>query len=605
MASALASLLPHALTPQDWAQAANTKANTQATQAGIPLTQAQTQGVQASTQATQLQNQATQRQVASQQALQQYLMSQSGQAPQSGLPSAPGQQPNAQNTAPPNAPPPPPGGYPRTPEGMIDRTGAAPTPQAATQGQTLPPQTPGLPPRAMPQQPPAVMPGGMASSVGGYPAGIFNSGELARRGVLPKDIFDLQNQYVGAATKYQELSDKQRADYDKRAQDASQLLVGIQGADPATQDAQWPAYVAAVQKADSSHPEFAVGAAPPQSLPADSQQRDQLIRAQLGAHNVLGQVLANAKTTAETTGAQTKSALEAAQTPGERAKSHIEQTKDDLQSQAVAEFRRNPTGAGNVIDAVLPANLDPTANASYKQAVGIAMKYGGPDAAQKVIEEATAHAAQIGMQTSPTVIAGKAQTAGQEEKARAPYQQGIETNVAAFRNRLEQGNTARAAQATSLATLNEARGANQQFQNLLKLGQSGNAAAQDEIKASLPSLIARVQGIKSAAAARGDATLGDVADKAIAGLSGNLSDSIQKGLPALFDTLESAATNTHNLGVRGNNAVYGPSAGVTFKEEPAPQPRTAQPTGQYKAGDTRVVGGHTYKRDDKGVWHPQ
>lgn len=197
------------------------------------------------------------------------------------------------------------------------------------------------------------------------------------------------------------------------------------------------------------------------------------------------------------------------------------------------------------------------------------MKYGGPDAAQKVIEEATSHAAQIGAITSPAAIAAKGATAAAEEKGRAPFQQSIEMNVAGYRNRLEQGNAARERYATSQSVLNEAQATNQQFRNLLTLGQSGNAAAQDQIKASLPSLIGRVQGIKNAAAESGDKELGGIADKAIAGLTGSLRSGLQADLPAVFDTLEDAATNRHNLNVRTINSTYGPTAGVKFNEAPA------------------------------------
>ena len=93
------------------------------------------------------------------------------------------------------------------------------------------------------------------------------------------------------------------------------------------------------------------------------------------------------------------------------AKGKIEQTKSDLMTQAVAQFKANPQAGGAVIDGILPPALDANANASYKNAYNSAMATGGPDAAQKIVEAAATHAASLAATVNPAQQAAKIKVA--------------------------------------------------------------------------------------------------------------------------------------------------------------------------------------------------
>ena len=130
---------------------------------------------------------------------------------------------------------------------------------------------------------------------------------------------------------------------------------------------------------------------------------------------------------AQSIGAATESTAKAAQL---QAQLPVVQAQAGMQLQAIKDFQQNPTGS-HPVDAVLPANVDPTANASYKADFNTAMKYGGPEAAQKVLGEAAQHAAQIGEITSPAAIAGRAAQAKANAIATLPtdVQKAVQTEI--------------------------------------------------------------------------------------------------------------------------------------------------------------------------------
>lgn len=111
-----------------------------------------------------------------------------------------------------------------------------------------------------------------------------------------------------------------------------------------------------------------------------------------------------------------KSAVPVAEQP----KTDIERMKANFMAQAQAGLQNGI----HPIDSILPASVDPGANASYKSTYDLAMKIGGPDAAKSVADAAAAHRAAIAMKSNPSVIAGEAKTAAATAAATAPIKTG-------------------------------------------------------------------------------------------------------------------------------------------------------------------------------------
>lgn len=113
--------------------------------------------------------------------------------------------------------------------------------------------------------------------------------------------------------------------------------------------------------------------------------------------------LKNQLTTAQTGEAASKGALDTASIPKATAEGQIAQTKAAAQTSALAAFKANPQQGAAVIDSVLPPTLDKAANQSYKANWLAAMISGGPDAAQAVVDKATAHAAELSQKLNPAI----------------------------------------------------------------------------------------------------------------------------------------------------------------------------------------------------------
>ncbi len=141
--------------------------------------------------------------------------------------------------------------------------------------------------------------------------------------------------------------------------------------------------------------------------------------------------------------AQAKVGLTQAQTTEATAKAteagataQMTQQKADLMKQAIAAFQANPQAGAAQIDVVLPPSLDKTANAAYRGDFATAMMYGGPDAAQKVIEAAAAHAASISPEKRAADIKEATDRALSEAQATEKIKTRIAATEAAARNAL-------------------------------------------------------------------------------------------------------------------------------------------------------------------------
>jgi len=119
---------------------------------------------------------------------------------------------------------------------------------------------------------------------------------------------------------------------------------------------------------------------------------------------------------AETAAKTTEAGLSAAKTPGAQAESE----KQQLQTNAMKAFMANPQTGAQQIDAILPASLDPQANASYKATLQSVMQLSGPEAAGHVIEAAASHASALTQALNPQTRAAKIADTVATERATAP-----------------------------------------------------------------------------------------------------------------------------------------------------------------------------------------
>lgn len=118
--------------------------------------------------------------------------------------------------------------------------------------------------------------------------------------------------------------------------------------------------------------------------------------------------------------------LQTEQLPGIQAEAQRKQMVTAAMKEALAD----PAKGAAAIDAALPANVDPQANAGYKAAWQSAMAAGSPESAAKIVEAAATHAASMSpakqqLDINKAVAQAKAEmptkiaTAGAEARARA------------------------------------------------------------------------------------------------------------------------------------------------------------------------------------------
>lgn len=159
--------------------------------------------------------------------------------------------------------------------------------------------------------------------------------------------------------------------------------------------------------------------------------------AALGMHNeALDKALAIQKTRQDTNKIEqeaVKAGAEAgkitAETPGVKADSDVKEAESKLQLQAIEDYQNGTQGTAHPIDSVLPTSVDKQGNADYKAAFDSAMKFGGPKAAQAVVEKAAEHAGGITANTAK--IPGDIQKSIATETALSPIKvnQAVQTEI--------------------------------------------------------------------------------------------------------------------------------------------------------------------------------
>lgn len=87
---------------------------------------------------------------------------------------------------------------------------------------------------------------------------------------------------------------------------------------------------------------------------------------------------------------------------------------------AIDAFQKDPGSGGSVINGVLPSSLDAQANASYTASWMAAMRNGDTEAAQKVVEAAATHAANLSQQLNPKLRTAKISDDVTKENALIP-----------------------------------------------------------------------------------------------------------------------------------------------------------------------------------------
>lgn len=159
----------------------------------------------------------------------------------------------------------------------------------------------------------------------------------------------------------------------------------------------------------------------PAAIPDSIDGRPETI-AQLAAQNGLYQGLyEKALADKKEQTATEESAAAAAASRATAAKSGVETAKEQLSLDAMRKaVADQQAGGAHPIDSVLPASVDKTANAAFKANYDVAMRYGGPEAALKVVSEAAQHAGQIGTETNPAVMQARTNQAVATDRATAP-----------------------------------------------------------------------------------------------------------------------------------------------------------------------------------------
>lgn len=309
---------------------------------------------------------------------------------------------------------------------------------------------------------------------------------------------------------------------------------------------------------------------------------------------------------------QTQADLAAAQIPGAKAKSQAEQLKADLQQQAIAEFKANPQAGGEIIDRVLPSSLDAPANASYKAAWQSAMQTGGPDAAQKIVEAAAAHAGEISKDLNPAIRQAHVQQAVDTETATAPIKvnEQVQTEIekakrapGAFSSVLDP-----AARTKAIADFQKSSdeyadkmGAAKQLQDFVSAAQSGNKVAPGLIPiAEVKQLLNRVnrnelQSVSSSAGSAYDRLQGFF-NKWTDGQP--IPPAVLRDTATIANVMANAAQRTYQNKVAINRQVYGSKAQpVTL---PGSQTSAAVPAAVASA--LKSVGPGIHTLSDGSVW---
>lgn len=264
-----------------------------------------------------------------------------------------------------------------------------------------------------------------------------------------------------------------------------------------------------------------------------------------------------------------KAALAVPQLEEAEAKAKTAKGKADLQQGAIDAFKADPASGAKVIDGVLPPELDKTANSSYKAAFNAAMQTGGPDAAQKIVEAAAAHAGSISEKLNAGIRKANVQQSVDTAAATAPIEIAKSVQVELQKAKLAGGigqiidptqrnEASRTLDVADKEAIDKIASANS-LKNTVQMALSGNKVAPNlETIEELRSIVNRVNGQELKAVG----SSGDAYDK-VKGWLGSwtkgqpIPDNIQKDFLAVADAQQKVAVQKHKTSYGTVGARFG------------------------------------------------
>lgn len=399
----------------------------------------------------------------------------------------------------------------------------------------------------------------------------------------------------------------------KRATDVFQNYSQLENGSQAQADA-WPA----VAQKLNGIPGLGVNLNPGQPL---SKEEAQSALSHILIHS---QITEDALKQQQTKEAQQRGAqAEAAATEAEAKAAHQKLVNDLIQKgQQASQNGQNP------IDAIFPVDLDKQTHDSYATAWQAAGNQppdenGRRPAQDSILSAAASHAAEYRKAVSPTILAGEVAKAVATEQATAPIKTEVAVNTQRALNSTAavgnvpphlipqyQGEVAKVASAYG-----DAANAANEMQEMIDLMRSGNKVAYAYSPTTGVLTINSANGVRRVNMAEiGQyAGAGSFLDR-VTGYFGkqltgeSVPSNIVDAMEQVHGTLSENSRNTAVAKIKSLNAQYGATTdpeAILVKPAKATTPAKAPAAGAYKAGDTRVVNGVTYKRDDKGQWLPQ
>jgi len=238
-----------------------------------------------------------------------------------------------------------------------------------------------------------------SGNVTGYDQeGYFNA--LQGAGVRPSAIYDLKSKYAGMVEKTAQAGTAQLELQNKKNDDAYQILEGVRSVakqpnvDPNALQTTYQQALPQLQRLGVDTSKY------PQQYPGDSGLTQ--FEAGLGVHK---QILADAKTIAETNEASGKAAAENAQAA--------------LNQLKVKGANLSPQDVHSLVSSVVPPTWsDPTLAGRTEALMNAAIRQGDLEGVQSALKSASAEMGAVAKETNPAVQAGKVAVATAEGRAR-------------------------------------------------------------------------------------------------------------------------------------------------------------------------------------------
>lgn len=568
------------------ADTAQRNASAASTTAGIP-------GVQAQGQMSQIQVQQAQ-QALKDAAILRSIYAGTAATPPTFAGSPAGPVPNAGPPAPaaPQAGPTPAQVAPfQIPGGLVNRTGA-PVDGVPSMPQAAPQPPAGIPPAA----PPAGAPQGIQApqqqaapqaAATDLPRFLVDPGyvaqEMARRGASAPAVQAASKQAFELAQGVQKLTTDQIENEQKNIGLVKGAVTGYLG-NPTPEE-----YGKLYDFTQQHDPRLTVGLPKPGPGVAPAQQD---LAHLTGVTGALEQVLANAKTKQETTGAAATQAETEARTPGVRADAQIKQAQAD----ALTNFSKNPQAVLDQVDQIIPPNVAGNAdvNRAYKTLVTGSLQRGDIEGAKKALDQAGEYVKGIATATNPQVAAAHTKEAVDIKRQTAPIEEAISRSSESYRNALAQGDTASAKYYDSLTDAKKAEATAKTIQTVIDLSRSKNPIAAQQLKAIVPEFTNAMQDIKRMGGAQNNEGMSNAYQKGIGEIK-----SMTNGVPLSDDTIKAIAPYIETV---ANGAVQQHNANVDALKQAYPQKKFDKEPLPYKVAAPPPVGtveqGHRYKGGD-------